>query len=141
MPSFQHFQNQAEQKSQKAKFANESLSLSTILEYAESAKKQNFEAVCRLQPLVKTYRDKIGDTLQAITQAESSLGQETEIPPAYAAALTLVKESFAVHIQALEAWLKSLTQKTEPQAHKAVLEVKQSGEQLESALQGLSLKE
>lgn len=141
MPSFQHFQNQAEQKSQKAKFANESLSLSTILEYAESAKKQNFEAVCRLQPLVKTYRDKIGDTLQAITQAESSLGQETEIPPAYAAALTLVKESFAVHIQALEEWLKSLTQKTEPQADRAVVEVKQSGEQLESALQGLSMKE
>jgi hypothetical protein len=139
MASFQHFQNQAEQKSRKPKFSVEALNLSGLLQYAESAKKQSFEALCRLQPLVKTYRDKIEETSQAMIQAESSLDGETEIPAAYTAALTLVKESFAVHLSSLEEWMSVLAQKRETQSEKAMAKVQQSGEQLEISLRGLSI--
>jgi hypothetical protein len=141
MSNFQHFQNQAEQKSNKPKFSTEALSLSGLLQYAESAKKQSFEAVCRLQPLVKTYREKIEKTSQAMIQAESSLEGETEIPAAYAAALTRVKESFAVHLGSLEEWMSVLTEKRESHSEKAMAKVKQSGEQLETSLKGLSVPE
>ena len=66
MSSFQHFQNQAEQKSKRPKFHNEALSLSGLFQYAESAEKQSFQALCRLQPLVKAYRDKIAETSRAM---------------------------------------------------------------------------
>jgi hypothetical protein len=141
MPSFQHFQNQAEQQSRKSKFPSEALSLSGLLQYVESAKKQSFEALCRLQPLVKTYRDKIEETSQAMIQAESSLDAETEIPVAYTAALTLVKESFQVHLGSLEEWMSVLTQKRESHSEEAMAKVKQSGEQLETSLKGLTVPE
>jgi len=139
MPSFQHFQNQAEQKSKKPKFANEGLSLSELLQYAESAKKQSFEALCRLQPLVKTYRDKIQETSSAMRQVESSLDGEAEIPAAYAEALSLAKESFAAHLGALEEWMGVLTQKKESHSEPVMTKVKQSGKRLESSLKGLSI--
>jgi hypothetical protein len=141
MANFHHFQNQAEQQSQKSKFPNEVLSLSVVLQYAETAKKQNFEALCRIQPLVKTYRDKVEATSQAMLQAGSKLGEEVEIPAAYSANLNSVKESFAVHLEALEEWMKAFTQKNEPVAEKAMTNVQQSGEQLESALHRLSARE
>lgn len=139
MPSFQHFHSQAEQKSQKPKFSNDGLSLSVILQYAESAKKQNFEALCRVQPLIKTYRDKVKEVLLAMTQAESSLAQETEVPAAYAAAYASVSESFTLHLGALDEWTSGLTNKDEPQSEQAMAKVKQSGAQLEAALQKLSI--
>lgn len=140
MASFQHFQQQAE-KSQKSKFPNEVLSLSVVLQYAETAKKQSFEALCRVQPLVKTYRDKIAQTSQAMDQAGSKLGEEVEIPAAYGAALALVKESFSGHLAALDAWTSALTQKDESQAERAMANAKESGQRLESALNDLSVKE
>lgn len=140
MPSFQHFQNFADQKSQKSKFPNEVLSLSVVLQYAGTAKGQSFEALCRIHPLVKTYRDKVEETLQAMIQAGSALGEETEIPEAYSAAFALVKESFAVHLGALDGWMSALIQKNESHSDKSMASVKQSGEQLESALHRLSVK-
>lgn len=141
MPSFQHFQNQAEQKSNKSKFTNEGFSLSGLLQYAESAQKQSFESLCRLKPLVKTYKDKVEETSQAIIQAESSFQEEAEIPGTYTAALTLVKESFAKHLGALEVLMSVLTQKHEPDSEKAIADLKGSGVQLENALNGLRIPE
>jgi hypothetical protein len=141
MPSFQHFQNQAAQKSPTSKFSNEVLSLSVVLQYAETAKKQSFEAVCRIQPLVKTYRDKVEETSQAMIHASSKLGEEVEIPAAYSAALALVKESFAVHLGALEEWMSALAQKNESHSEKAMANTRHSGEQLESVLHRLSAKQ
>jgi hypothetical protein len=138
MPSFQHFQNQAAQKSPTSKFPNEVLSLSVVLQYAETAKKQSFEALCRIQPLVKTYRDKVDQTSQAMIQASSKLGEEVEVPAAYTAALSLVKESFAVHLAALEEWMSAFAQKNESHSEKAMATVQKSGEQLGSALDRLS---
>ena len=139
MASFSHH-FQAQQQSNKPKFATETLSLSVILQYAENAKKQSFEALCRLQPLVKSYRDKIAETSQAMLSAESSLGSEAEIPVEYAAALLLVKEGFATHLQALDEWMGALAQKDDPLSGKAIERAKQSGAQLESALSGLTIK-
>ncbi len=139
MASFSHH-FQAQQQSNKPKFATETLSLSVILQYAENAKKQSFEALCRLQPLVKSYRDKIAETSQAMLSAESSLGSEAEIPVEYAAALLLVKEGFATHLQALDEWMGALAQKDDPLSGKAIERTKQSGAQLESALSGLTIK-
>lgn len=139
MHGFQHFQNPAE-KSQKSKYPNEVFSLSVVMQYAETARKQSFEALCRIQPLVKTYRDKVDETLQAMTKAGSALQEEVEVPDAYAAALALVKESFAVHLRALEDWMSAFAQKNESDSEKAMATVKQSGEQLESALNGLTVK-
>jgi hypothetical protein len=139
VPSFQHFQNQAEQKSGKPKFSNEALNLSLILQYAESAKKQSFQAVCRLQPLVKAYRAKIEEASQAIGRAESSFEKDAEIPESYAAALSLVKESFAVHLASLDEWMSVLAEKTESSSLGAVAKAKQTGEQLATALEGLSV--
>lgn len=139
MPSFQHFQNQAEQKSGKPKYSNDTLTLSVILQYAESAKKKSFEALCGVRPLVKAYRDKIQETSQAMAQAESTFEDETEIPEAYAAALALVKESFALHLKALDELMSGLAEKSEAQAAGAVAKVKQSGQQLETSLKQLSV--
>ncbi len=139
MASFSHH-FQAQQQSNKPKFATETLSLSVILQYAENAKKQSFEALCRLQPLVESYRDKIAETSQAMLSAESSLGSEAEIPVEYAAALLLVKEGFATHLQALDEWMGALAQKDDPLSGKAIERTKQSGAQLESALSGLTIK-
>ena len=139
MPSFQHFQQQAGQKSAKPKFSNDTLNLSMILQYAESAKKQSFEALCRVQPLVKSYRDKIDETSKAMIAAESSLGGEADIPPDYAAAFSLVKEGFSGHLTALDAWMGVLMQKNESKAEDALVKVKQSGEQLEASLKGLEV--
>lgn len=139
MPSFQHFQNQAEQKSRKPKFATEALSLSGLLQYAESAKKQSFDALCRLQPLVKTYHDKIEETFQAMGQAESTFEPEAELPGDYATALASVKASFEEHLRALAQWMNVLSQKKESQSEKAMTDVKQSGQQLETSLKGLSI--
>ena len=141
MPSFQHLQNQAEQNSNKPKFSNEGLSLSGLLQYAESAQKQSFESLCRLQPLVKTYRDKVEETSQAIIQAESSFDGEAEIPDAYTAALTLVKDSFAEHLGSLEVLMNVLTKKQELDTEKLISDVKKSGEQLGSSLEGLTIPE
>ena len=140
MTSFHHFhQNQAQQKANKSKFATDSFSLSGLLQYAETAKKSSFEALCHLQPLVKTYRDKVMATSQAMIQAESSLGGDAEIPADYAAALNLVKESFKTHLDSLEEWMTALTQKNEPHSDKAIGSVQQSGKQLEKALEGLKV--
>lgn len=139
MPSFQHFQRQAEQKSNKAKFPNEALSLSGLMQYADSAKKQSFESLCRVHALVKTYRDKIQETSQAMIQTESSLGDGGEVPAPYAAAFALVKESFALHLAALDEWCAVLSQKRESESEAAIKKVKQSGEQLEASLMGLSI--
>ena len=122
-------------------FSNEALSLSGLLQYAESAQKQSFQAICRLQPLVKTYRDKIEETSKAMIQAESSLGGEGDVPPDYAAALSLVKESFTAHLGALGEWMTVLTQKQEANSEKAIVKVKQSGAQLEASLKGLTVPE
>jgi hypothetical protein len=140
MPSFQYFQNQPDQKSQKSKFPNDSLSLSVVLQYAETARKQSFEAFCRTQPLVKTYREKVAETLQAMVQAGSKLGETVEIPAAYAAAFSLVKESFEAHLAALDDWISAVGQNNESQADTAMASARQSGHQLESALEGLSTK-
>ena len=139
MASFSHH-FQAQQQSNRPKFATETLSLSVLLQYAENAKRQSFEALCRLQPLVKSYRDKIAETSQAMLSAESSLGSEAEIPVEYAAALLLVKEGFATHLQALDEWMGALAQKDDPLSGKAIERTKQSGAQLESALSGLTIK-
>ena len=141
MPSFQHFQHQADQKSAKSKFPNEVLSLSVVLQYAETARKQSVEALCRVQPLVKTYRDKVQETSQALVQAGSKLEEEVEIPATYTATLTLVKESFAAHLGALEEWMSAFAQKDESLSGKAMSSVQQSGEQLASALNRLSARE
>lgn len=141
MSSFQQFQNQAEQKSKGPKFANTSLSLSVLLQYAESAQKQNFEALCRLQPLIKTHRDKVQETSQAMVQTGSSFEGESEIPAAYTAAYTLVKESFSTYLSSLDEWMGVLSQKNESQSKKALEKVKQSAEQLELSLQGLTIPE
>ena len=108
------------------------------MQFAETAKKQSFQALCGLQPLVKTYRDKIEETSQAMIQTESSL-DEDEVPEAYAAALALVKESFADHLGALEELMAALTQKNESRAEAAMSKVKQSGDQLGNTLEGLSI--
>ncbi len=139
MHSFQHFQNQSSQQSPTSGFPNEGLSLSVVLEYAGTAKKQSFEALCRIRPLVKTYRDKVEETSQAMTEAGSKLGEE--IPAAYTAALPLVKESFAVHLSALEEWMSAFAEKNESQSEKALATVQSSGEQLKSALNRLTLRE
>ena len=139
MPSFQHFQNQAEQKANKPKFANEALSLSGLMQFADSAKKQSFEAVCRVLPLVKTYRQKIDETAQAIAQTESSLGDQADIPPDYSSALNQVKEGFSTHLGALDDWMDVLNQKDESRAESAKAKVKQSGERLQASLQGLTV--
>lgn len=139
MPSFQHFQRQAEQSPQRQKYSNDVLSLSVILQYAESAKKQNFDALCRVQPLVKSYRDKVDGVSKAMRQAESSLVGETDVPPSYTAAYALVEESFSTHIAALDEWASSLTNKNAPQSEQAMIKVQQSGERLETALQNLTV--
>lgn len=141
MSSFQHFQNQAEQKSNKPKFANTSLSLSVLLQYAESAQKQNFEALCRLQPLVKTHRDKVEETSQAMVQTESSLEGGEELPVAYTTALALVKDSFADYLGSLDEWMSVLVEKKESLSEKVLRQVKQSAEQLETSLKGLTVPE
>lgn len=141
MPSFQHFQGQADHRSSPAKLANEGLSLSVVLRFAETAKKQSFESFCRIQPLVKSYRDKVDETSKAIAQAGSQLEGEVEVPAGYAAHLALVQESFAQHLGALDGWMRALTEKDEPQSAQAMLQAQQSGQQLEAALQRLSAKE
>ena len=108
------------------------------MQFAESARKLNFEAVCRVQPLVKTYRDKIQATSKAILEAESALEGEAEIPAGYAASLSLVKEGFKAHLGSLDEWMSALGQKREADADKAMVRVQQSGRQLEDSLQGLS---
>ena len=118
--------------------ANQDLSLSGVMQFAESARKLNFEAVCRVQPLVKTYRDKIQATSKAILEAESALEGEAEIPAGYAASLSLVKEGFKAHLGSLDEWMSALGQKREADADKAMVRVQQSGRQLEDSLQGLS---
>lgn len=72
-------------------------------------------------------------------ETESSLGEETEIPPTYVAALSQVKEGFKTHLGALDGWLGVLTQKREADSEKAIAGVKQTGEQLQAALNGLSI--
>lgn len=139
MASFQHFHSQPGQNAQKPKFSNDGLSLSVILQFAETAKKQNFEALCRVQPLVKTYRDKVEEVSREMSKAESSLAEETEVPPTYAAAYAVVNESFAVHIGALDEWTSGLINKDESQSEQAMIKVKQSGGQLEAALSNLSV--
>ncbi len=139
MASFQHFHSQPGQNAQKPKFSNDGLSLSVILQFAETAKKQNFEALCRVQPLVKTYRDKVEEVSSEMSKAESSLAEDTEVPPTYAAAYAVVNESFAVHIGALDEWTSGLTNKDESQSEQAMIKVKQSGGQLEAALSNLSV--
>lgn len=139
MPSFQNFfPNQPGAKSQKPSFPNESLSLSVVLQYAETAKKQSLEAFCRTQPLVKAYREKVEGTLEAIVQTGSKLEEESEVPAAYAAGLSKVKETFKVHLAALDEWIRAFSQKNASQAEKAMAETQQSGRQLEAALQSLS---
>ena len=139
MASFQHFHSQAGQNAQKPKFSNDGLSLSVILQFAETAKKQNFDALCRVQPLIKTYRDKVQEVSRSMAQAESSLSQETEVPATYAAAYAVVSESFTLHLGALDEWTNGLTNKDEPQSEQAMAKVKQSGEQLGAALSNLSV--
>lgn len=140
MTSFQqHFQNPADQSSQKPKYSNDVLSLSVVLQFAESAQKQSFEALCRVQPLVKSYRDKVEEVSQAMSQAESTLSKETEVPESYSAAYALVNESFAVHIGALDEWASSLANKDATSSEQAMTKVKSSGEQLEAALSKLSV--
>lgn len=139
MHGFQHFQNPAE-KSQKSKYPNEVFSLSVVMQYAETARKQSFDALCRIQPLVKTYRDKVQETSEAMSKAGSTLQEEVEVPDAYAAALSLVKESFTIHLRALEEWMNAFAQKNESDSEKAMASVKLSGAQLESALSGLTVK-
>ena len=139
MASFHHFQNQGGRTPQKSAIPNQDLTLSGVMQYTESARKLNFEAVCRLQPLVKTYRDKVQKTSQAMLQAESALEGEAEIPASYAAGLTQVKEGFTVHLGALDEWMTALGQKSEADADKALAKVQQSGKQLEESLQGLSV--
>lgn len=109
------------------------------MEYAGTAKKQGFEALCRLQPLVKTYQDSIKKASQAMREAESALGEEAEIPPDYAAALIQVKGSFAKHLKALDQWMKVLAEKNEAHSDNAMADVKQTGKELETALEGLSV--
>lgn len=138
MQSFHHFQNQAQQKPKESKFSGGTLNLSGLMEYAGTAKKQGFEALCRLQPLVKTYQSSIKKAAQAMQEAESALG-EAEIPPDYAAALIQVKESFAAHLKALDQWTKVLAEKKEAHSDKAMTSVKQTGKELETALEGLSV--
>lgn len=130
MASFQYFQNQSAQ--------SQSLSLSVILQYAENARKQSFEALCRMSPLVKSYRDKVEETMRAMVQADSTLAEEAEIPPVYTAAFTLVKESFKAHLGALDESLGVFAQGDESQSDKVMADVRQSGQQLESALNNLS---
>ncbi len=138
MASFQQFQHQAQLQSQKSTMPNDSLSLSVVLGYAETARKQSFEAFCRTHPLVKTYRDKVQQTSQAMSEAGSKLGEEVELPTAYSAALTAVKDSFALHLRALDDWLGAFAQKDEPSSLTAMASVKQSGEQLQAGLGQLS---
>lgn len=141
MASFSHhFQNPTEQKTNRPVFASETLSLSTLLQYAENAKKQNFEALCRLQPLVKSYRDKLAETSQAMVEAESALGNETQIPATYGSALSLVKQGFSQHLEALDMWMGALARKESSQTEQAMAEAKQTGAELESALQALSTR-
>ena len=139
MHGFQHFQNSTE-KSQKSKYPNEVFSLSVVMQYAETARMQSFEALCRIQPLVKTYRDKVQEASQAMSKASLTLQEEVEIPDAYAAALSQVKESFTVHLKALEELMSAFSTKNESDSEKAMASVKQSGAQLESALNGLTVK-
>lgn len=117
---------------------NDSLSLSVVLQYAETAKKQSFEAFCRTSPLVKTYRDKVQQTAKAMDEAGAKLGEEAEIPAAYSAALSGVKEGFALHLRALDGLLEAFAQKDEAGAGTALASVKQSGEGLQSVLNQLS---
>lgn len=141
MPSFSHhFQNPVDQKANRPKFGTETLSLSMLLQYAENAKKQSFEALCHLQPLVKSYRDKVAETSQAMIEAESSLGNEAEIPETYSSALSLVKQGFSQHIEALDMWMGALARKDSSRADQAAAETKQTGGQLETALQALSTR-
>lgn len=140
MTSFQqHFQSQSDQSSQRPKYSNDVLSLSVVLQFAESAQKQSFEALYRVQPLVKSYRDKVEEVSLAMAQAESSLSKETEVPATYTAAYALVNESFAVHLGALDEWTSTLINKDAPGSEQAMTKVKQSGEQLEAALSKLSV--
>ena len=139
VPSFQHLHNQAGQKSGKPNSSVEALNLSLLMQYADSAEKQSFEALCRIQPLVKAYRAKIEETSQAMGRAESSFAEQAEIPEAYAAALSLVKESFAVHIGSLDEWMTVLAEKKESDSSKAKSKVKQTGDQLATTLERLSV--
>ena len=118
--------------------ANQDLSLSGVMQFAESARKLNFEAVCRVQPLVKSYRDKVQATSKAMLDAESALQGEAEIPASYAASLNQIKEGFTAHLGSLDEWMNALGQKREADADKAMARVQQSGRQLEDSLQGLS---
>ena len=138
MASFQHFQNQSG-RTQKSAMPNQDLSLSSVMQYAESARKLNFEAVCRLQPLVKSYRDKVQATSKAMLEAETVLEGEAEIPAGYASSLSLVIEGFAAHLGSLDEWMSALSQKREADAEKAMAQVQQSGRQLENSLRGLSV--
>lgn len=138
MASFQQFQHQAQLQSQKSTIPNDSLSLSVVLQYAETARKQNFEAFCRIQPLVKTYRDKVQQTSRAMTEAGARLGEEAEVPPAYTAALGQVRDSFEHHLRALDDWMDGFAQKDEPRSVAAMASVKQSGEQLQTRLSQLA---
>lgn len=138
MPSFQHFQNQSGRTPQKPTMANPDLSLSGVMQFAESARKLNFEAVCRVQPLVKSYRDKVQATSKAMLEAESALEGEAEIPASYAASLSLIKEGFSTHLGSLDEWMNALGQKREADADKAMAKVQESGRQLEDSLKGLS---
>jgi hypothetical protein len=135
-----HFQNLAEQ-SNKPKFPTETLSLSGLMQFVESAKKQSFEALCRLQPLVKTYRDKVMETSQAMRQVEASLGEGGEVPASYAASLAAVKDGFDQHLGALEQWTSAMGAKDEAGCDSAIAYTRQTGAQLEAALQLLSLRE
>lgn len=142
MPNFSHhFQNQAKSEVSSSSLAPDALSLSTVLQYAESAQKQSFEALCRMQPLIKTYRDKVIQTSQAMSEASTSLGVETKVPPAFIAALALVQEGFSGHIEALDEWMRSLTQKGDARVEPLMAKVKDSGARLEQALQGFAMRE
>lgn len=141
MPSFQHFQNQAEQKPSQSRVPSGTFSLSGLLEFTDSAKKQSFAALCNLTPLVKSYRDKIEEVSQAMIQTESSLGAEAEVPAGYGEALELVKESFRAHLASLDEWMSVLKDKRESQSDQAIKAVKQSGERLQGSLQGLTVPE
>lgn len=138
MPSFQHFQNQSGRTPQKPAMANQDLSLSGVMQFAESARKLNFEALCRVQPLVKSYRDKVQATSKAMLEAETALEGEADIPASYTASLSLIREGFTAHLGSLDEWMNALGQKREADADKAMAKVQQSGRQLEDSLQGLS---
>ena len=137
MPSFQHFQNQSGRTPQKPAMANQDLSLSGVMQFAESARKLNFEALCRVQPLVKSYRDKVQATSKAMLEAETALEGEADIPASYTASLSLIREGFTAHLGSLDEWMNALGQKREADADKAMAKVQQSGRQARSPADNL----